>query len=226
MPLLRVEGLNKRFGERWLLTESALTLYPGARYVLTGDNGAGKTTLLKILAGLESAEAERFEYGGTVFDLAHYPAALRQEIVYVHQHPYLFNTTVAGNIGYGLRVRRMPRRDREKRIREAMAWAGVAQLSDVPPHKLSGGEKHRVAIARARVLEPRLLLLDEPTANLDADARRQIIHLLQDLASSKTCVLMASHDPEIIYLPHATTFRLEQGRIGAVNGSPRIDYVP
>jgi tungstate transport system ATP-binding protein len=217
MPLLRVEGLAKRFDGRVILDDAELELQPGMRYVLTGDNGAGKTTLLKILAGLERAAARRFEYAGSAFDLARYPAALRRDIVYVHQHPYLFHTTVAGNIGYGLAARHVPHAEREQRTREAMLWAGVDYLRDTPPNKLSGGEKQRVAIARARVLEPRIMLLDEPTANLDAEARRQIVHLLEELSSAETCVVVACHDQEILALSGTTRMHLHNGRL---NGSP------
>ena len=217
--LLHVEGLNKRFAERVILDDAVLLLQPGVRYVLTGDNGAGKTTLLKILAGLEQADAARFEYAGSAFDLARYPATLRRDIVYVHQHPYLFHTTVMGNIGYGLVSRHVPHGEKERRIRLAMVWANLDHLRDVPPNKLSGGEKQRVAIARAKVLEPRVMLLDEPTANLDADSRRQIVHLLEELSLAETCVLVACHDQEIIGLPGTTRLHLRDGRLALLNGS-------
>jgi tungstate transport system ATP-binding protein len=218
--LLHVEGLNKRFAERVILDDAVLLLQPGVRYVLTGDNGAGKTTLLKILAGLEQADAARFEYAGSAFDLARYPATLRRDIVYVHQHPYLFHTTVMGNIGYGLVSRHVPQGEKERRIRLAMAWANLDHLRDVPPNKLSGGEKQRVAIARGKVLEPRVMLLDEPTANLDADSRRQIVYLLEELSRAETCVLIASHDQEIVGLPGTTHLHLRDGRLSLLNGLP------
>jgi tungstate transport system ATP-binding protein len=219
-PLLHVQGLTKRFAERVILDNAALLLRPGIRYVLTGDNGSGKTTLLKILAGLEQADATRFGYAGSAFDLARYPAALRRDIVYVHQHPYLFHTTVMGNIGYGLVSRHVPHGEKERRIRLAMVWANLDHLRNVPPNKLSGGEKHRVAIARAKVLEPRVMLLDEPTANLDADSRRQIVHLLEEFSLAETCVLVACHDQEIVGLPDTTRLHLRDGRLTLLDGLP------
>jgi tungstate transport system ATP-binding protein len=91
-------------------------------------------------------------------------------------------------------------------------------LRDVPPNKLSGGEKQRVAIARAKVLEPRIMLLDEPTANLDAESRRQIVHLLEELSVAETCVLIACHDQEIVGLPGTTRLHLRDGRLTLLNG--------
>jgi len=218
--LVHVQGLSKRFAERVVLEDAELLLQPGARYVLTGDNGAGKTTLLKILAGLEPADAGRFAYAGRAFRLADYPAALRRDVVYVHQHPYLFHTTVKGNIGYGLVSRNVPHGEKERRIRLAMAWANLDHLRDVPPNRLSGGEKQRVALARAKVLEPHVLLLDEPTANLDADSRQQIVHLLGELSPAETCVLVACHDQEIIGLAGTVRLHLRDGRLSLLNGSP------
>jgi tungstate transport system ATP-binding protein len=141
---------------------------------------------------------------------------LRSEVIYVHQHPYLFHTTVAANIGYGLSARRMPSQARDRVVAEAMAWAGVEHLRAVPPQKLSGGEKQRVALARAHVLHPKVLLLDEPTANLDAEARGQIVTLLGQLADRDTCVVVACHDREIIGLPCNTQLHLDKEGLALV----------
>ena len=96
-----------------------------------------------------------------------------------------------------------------------MAWAGVAHLRAVPPMRLSGGEKQRVALARAKVLSPRVLLVDEPTANLDAQARVQVIDLLQRTATGDNCVVVACHDRELLELPGAKRWHLSGGRIEA-----------
>jgi tungstate transport system ATP-binding protein len=112
-----------------------------------------------------------------------------------------------------LAVRKRPRAERERAVKEAMDWAGVLHLHDVPPHKLSGGEKQRVALARARVLHPKVLLLDEPTANLDADARTQIATLLDHLADRDSTVVVACHDLEIIGLPDTVRLHLAHGKL-------------
>jgi tungstate transport system ATP-binding protein len=94
-----------------------------------------------------------------------------------------------------------------------MNWAGIAHLRDVPPNKLSGGEKQRVAMARARVLKPELLLLDEPTANLDEAAREQVAELITHMRDSNNCVVIATHDKELSGLPGAVKLKLEDGRV-------------
>ena len=211
--LLQIEGLRKNYGARRILDIDRLALHAGESYVVTGDNGVGKTTLLRIIAGLESAQILRYQFEGRPILLENFPQRLRQEIIYVHQHPYLFKTTVAANIGYGLKARHLPKAERETLVKEAMEWAGVAHLNHVPPQELSGGEKQRVALARTKVLKPKLYLLDEPTANLDAEARRQTIELIQRLRLDNNCVLIACHDYELINLPHMRRMTLTDGRL-------------
>ncbi len=212
-PMLRIEGVSKSYGPRLILDIDWLELHAGESYVVTGDNGVGKSTLLRILAGLEKARVAKYVFEGNLVKQDNYPQQLRREIIYVHQHPYLFKTSVSANIGYGLKARGVPKLQREALVKEAMEWAGVAQLDHVLPHKLSGGEKQRLALARAKVLNPKLFLLDEPTANLDEEARRQTIALIQRLCQDNNCVLIACHDYEIINLPHMRRMQLAAGRL-------------
>ncbi len=208
-PLLSLRALDKRFGERVLFSDTALELEAGSGYVLTGPNGSGKTTLLRMAAGLEPAERGEIAFRGRRSLLADFPEAWRHEIIYVHQQPYLFHTTIGKNLEYGLARRGIEPAERRARAHEALAWAGLEDRSDVPPHKLSGGEKQRVALARAKVLNPTLLLLDEPTANLDGEARKQVLELVTALCIENHTVVVASHDPEIMRL--AILIRLELG---------------
>lgn len=214
--LLRIDGVAKRFGERTVLAGIAARFASGESYVLTGDNGSGKSTLLRILAGLEEADAGTLEIDGRMADLRSYQEWLRGEIVYVHQHPYLFDTTIAENIGFGLKARHVAASERRRIVAEALAWAGLGHVARVRPGKLSGGEKQRVAMARAKVLHPRLFLLDEPTANLDRDGRQRVLELIHDLGQGDNCVVVACHDQEIIALPFMHQLRLEGGHLHAV----------
>jgi tungstate transport system ATP-binding protein len=211
--LLALQGLRKRHGERLLFDIDTLTLDAASAYVLTGVNGAGKSTLLRVLAGLETAECAGAQFEGRAVRLHPYPAALRAAIVYVHQHPILFSTTVAANIGYGLAARGVPRARVDELVEEAMQWAGVTHARGTDPSKLSGGEKQCVALARAKVLRPRLLLLDEPTANLDGAAREQVIALIPTLLEAGGSVVMACHDRDLIGLPGVRRIKLRDGRI-------------
>jgi tungstate transport system ATP-binding protein len=211
--LLSFRCLRKSFGGRSLLDVGRFGIGEGEACVITGDNGSGKTTLLRILAGLDQGEIDGFEFRGVPLIHGRLPQAVRHDIVYVHQHPYLFHTTVAHNIGYGLAARGIGGGDRGCMVEDAIAWAGVGDLRSVPPAKLSGGEKQRVALARAKVLRPRLFLLDEPTANLDGEARGQMIALIRQLVQDKGSLLIACHDRELIELPGMRRFHLENGKL-------------
>lgn len=212
-PLLEIRGLRKCYGERVVFDIPSLTLETGESYVLMGDNGCGKTTLLRVLAGLERAEVGEYRFDGKRMAHDPYPEWLRRQVIYVHQHPYLFQTSLAHNLTYGLKSRGLSRAECEPKVREAMEWAGVAHLVEVPPHKLSGGEKQRVALARVRVLAPRVYLFDEPTANLDEEGRAMTIALIQELCGENNVVLVACHDREIIRLPHMQRLYLAKGAI-------------
>ena len=211
--LLTVHGLRKAYGERLLFGIERLDIEQGAAYVLTGANGTGKSTLLRMLGGLERCDACTVEFDGSRLPLYPYPAVLRRAIVYVHQHPIMFSTSVGHNIAYGLLARGVDRRQVRGLVDEAMAWAGVLHLRDNDPARLSGGEKQRVALARARVLQPRLLLLDEPTANLDGAAREQVIDLIPTLVRQGVSVVMACHDRDLINLPGVRRLKLRDGQL-------------
>lgn len=211
--VLEVEGLVRRLGGRPVLDGVRMSLEHGQCYALSGDNGSGKTTLLRVLCGLEAADAGVLRFQGEQTLLPPYPDSWRRQVVYVHQHPYLFHTSVAGNIAYGLKARGEAGERLLQKVNEAIDWAGVREVAAVPPQKLSGGEKQRVAMARAKVLAPNLLLLDEPTANLDADGRRRTLELLARLIAEGVTVLIACHDRELIELPGVQRFHLEHGKL-------------
>ncbi|RJG07464.1 ATP-binding cassette domain-containing protein [Noviherbaspirillum cavernae] len=221
-PLLTLRHLRKSYGERPLFDIEALTICAASAYVLTGLNGAGKSTLLRILAGLETAEVEAAHFLDQPVRLTPYPRAMREAVVYVHQHPIMFSTSVADNIAYGLSARGMTKAEIVRRTEGAMEWAGVTHLRDSRPLTLSGGEKQRVALARAKVLEPKLLLLDEPTSSLDGEAREQVIGLIPTLLESGSSIIMACHDRDLIALPGVQRLKLRDGRLQARQNRMRL----
>lgn len=218
--LLSIEGLRKHYGQRQLLDIERFSIERASAYVLTGINGVGKSTLLRIMCGLESAEMVRVSFMGKAIRLSPYPQEMRDAIVYVHQHPVLFSTTVAENIGYGLAARGVAKKEIAHRTEEAMSWAGVTHLRDKHPAVLSGGETQRIALARAKILSPKLLLLDEPTANLDGAAREQVIALIPSLIESGGSIVMACHDRDLIGLPGVQRLKLRDGHIEIRDGPP------
>lgn len=213
MTLLSIRGLRKRFGQRQLLDIDALDIDPASAYVLTGINGAGKSTLLRILAGLETADADSVSFIDRQMAWNPYPRAMRDAVVYVHQHPVMFSTSIVANIAYGLKRRGVRSADCTRMVEEALEWAGLTHLRESNPLTLSGGEKQRVALARARVLSPKLLLLDEPAANLDGPAREQVIALIPRLLDQGASVIMACHDRDLIGLNHVQRLKLRDGRL-------------
>jgi tungstate transport system ATP-binding protein len=220
--LLTLQRLRKHYGERLLFDIDRLAINEASAYVLTGPNGAGKSTLLRILAGLETAEVGQAEFLGQPLTLTPYPPRLREAIVYVHQHPVLFSTSVVHNIAYGLRSRDLPKDEIARRVEEAMVWAGVTHLRHSKPLTLSGGEKQRIALARAKVLQPTLLLLDEPTSSLDGAAREQVIALIPTLVGAGSSVVIACHDRDLISLPGVQRIKLRDGRLQARQNRMRM----
>jgi tungstate transport system ATP-binding protein len=210
--LLVAEGISVRHGERTLLDACSIHLSAGETCVLTGDNGSGKTTLLRVLCGLDRVQAGSVRFAGQSLAGA-LPPALRRALQYVPAHPYLFATSVRANIDYGLRAQGVDLAERGRRTDAAIDWARLSTVIDAPPQRLSSGEKQRVAIARARVLEPRVVLLDEPTANLDRGSRQQVIELIAELSRAGTAVLIAAHDRELIELSGARRLHLEDGQV-------------
>lgn len=211
--LLSIARLRKSHGERCLLDLRDFAIGSGCAYVLTGVNGVGKSSLLRILCGLESAEIDGAAFEGRPQRWHPYPAAMRAAVTYVHQHPVMFSMSVPANIGYGLKARGMARAAIAARVDEAMDWAGIGHLRERHPAHLSGGEKQRIALARARVMQPKLLLLDEPTANLDGAAREQVIALIPTLTQAGCSVVMACHDRDLIGLPGVRRWKLRDGAL-------------
>jgi tungstate transport system ATP-binding protein len=138
-PLLSIDILRKRFGQCRLLDIESLCIDTASAYTLTEANGVGKSILLRILAGLETDDAAAMHWCGAPQTLSPYPRVLRMAIVYVHQHPVLFSGSVADNIAYGLRMRKVAPRILAERVDEALALAGVTHLRTRDTAHLSGG---------------------------------------------------------------------------------------
>ncbi|MBS1187407.1 MAG: energy-coupling factor transporter ATP-binding protein [Burkholderiaceae bacterium] len=221
-PLLLLRGISKRFGARLLFEIDELAIEAGSATVLTGPNGSGKSTLLRILGGLDTADIAQAEFHGQPLSFSPYPKMLREAVVYVHQHPVMFSTSVAGNIAYGLKLRGVSGPALARQVDEAMEWAGVTHLREHRPDTLSGGEKQRVALARAKVLLPDLLLLDEPTSSLDGKAREQVVALIPDLIRAGCSVVMASHDQDLGKQPAMRHLELRDGHMT----SDKSDAIP
>lgn len=191
---VNLEGLKLVLGSRQVLDIDELSLEHGAIILLTGPNGSGKTSLLKVLAGLITPQHGHIACNGAPMGTREAMAYWRGRHIYLHQQPYLFDASVAENVGYGLELRGHTRVQREIQVRDALAWARLDHLADRSAHTLSTGERQRVALTRAKVLSPAALLVDEITANMDSESRQQSKSLLTELSKSGVTVVVASHE--------------------------------
>ncbi len=168
-PVYTLEGVTKTYGTRNVLEVDSLSIYPGEILALVGPSGAGKSTLLRLLNFLEPPSQGRVRFHTYDFTPANdAPLDLRRRVTMVFQHPMLLNRSVDANVRFGLELRgARSTRDTKERVAAALAEVGLEHLPHQKAGTLSGGEAQRVALARALVMQPEVLLLDEPTANLD-----------------------------------------------------------
>jgi tungstate transport system ATP-binding protein len=187
LPLV-LERVGFEAGGQRLIEDVSLTLDAGARTVILGPNGAGKSLLLRLCHGLIRPTTGRIRW--TCGD----PARLRREQAFVFQRPVLLRRSAAANVAYALAVAGVARAERRRRVDTAMAQVGLAQIADRPARVLSGGEQRRLALARAWALAPKVLFLDEPTANLDPAATRAIEAVIAAMGAAGVKIVMTTHD--------------------------------
>ncbi|MEO8499582.1 MAG: ABC transporter ATP-binding protein [Vicinamibacteria bacterium] len=219
---VRVEGLRKKFRGDPALLDVSLDFTPGGFNTLLGPSGCGKTTLLRSIAGFVTPETGRIFIGDE--DVTHRPPWTRR-IGFVFQSYALWpHMNVFENVAYGLRLRKVEGNELERRVRAMLETVGLTTFHDRSPGALSGGQQQRVALARALVLEPDVLLLDEPLANLDARLRvemRQEIRRLQKELQITT--IFVTHDQEEALELSDRVAVMSHGRVEQV-GSPEEVY--
>jgi len=193
--LYRAESLSKSFKDRKILDIQHLEIERHKIYALIGANGAGKTTLLNLLAFLAVPSSGDLQFcSEKVSFKQQHLLELRRRVVLVDQYPILFTAPVWKNVEFGLKVRGVSKKAREKRVAEVLELVGMQDFRLADAHKLSGGESKRVALARALVIDPEVLLCDEPTANVDEENQEVILGILERInTEKKTSIIMATH---------------------------------
>jgi len=224
MTRLAVEfqGVSKLYGLAAAVDNVSFTIEPGTLVTLLGPSGCGKTTTLRLLAGLETASRGRILIGGR--DVTALSAADRDVSMVFQSYALFPHMNVRENVCYGLRAGGMRRAAAEKVASEKLRLVGLAGFEDRLPGQLSGGQQQRVAVARAIVLEPEVLLFDEPLSNLDAKLRRHVrdeIRALQQML--KLTVVYVTHDQQEALAVSDRVIVMNVGRI-AQDGSPRELY--
>lgn len=209
---LSVRGVSVQYGTHQAVSQASFEVDQGEVVALLGPSGCGKSSLLRAVAGLESLAAGAVSWDGE--DLTFVPPH-RRGFGLVFQDGQLFvHRSVAENIAYGLRVKRMPRSDRDARVHELLTLVGLPDAGTRPVTELSGGERQRVALARSLAPKPKMLLLDEPLSALDRELRDRLAadlaHLLRD---TDTTAILVTHDESEATSIADRTLRMRDGRL-------------
>ena len=217
--LAELKSVTKAYGDKIVLDSVNLQVYEGEILALLGPNGSGKTTLLKMLALLENpTNGEVSIANGEV--TAKNTEKIRMLTTLVFQKTTLFSTSVYNNVAYGLKIRKVPKKTCEQEVKKVLELVKLQGFENRSAKKLSGGEQQRVTIARALALKPRLLLLDEPTANLDPKNASMLEGIIAAVNRElETTIVMATHNMfQARTLPHRIAL-ISDGRITEI-GEP------
>jgi iron(III) transport system ATP-binding protein/putative spermidine/putrescine transport system ATP-binding protein len=222
MTAIRIEALTRTFGPVRAVDDISLRIGDGEFFTLLGPSGCGKTTLLRMIAGFCDVERGAIWFDDRRIDTL---PAHRRDIGMVFQNYAVFpNLTVDGNVGYGLRARRLPQADIARRVAAALERVRLGGYGARWPHQLSGGQLQRVAIARSLVIEPAVLLFDEPLSNLDAKLRVEMrVEIRQIQQSLGLTAVYVTHDQEEALAISDRIAVLRDGRIEQV-GTPETIY--
>lgn len=176
---LRLDGLTKRYGESFAVASLDLSVPKGELVALLGPSGCGKTTTLRMVAGLITPSEGRIVVGGN--DITAMPPYQRDMGLVFQSYALFPHMSVAKNVAFGLEMRKVPKAEIATRVKDALAMVRLEALAERKPRELSGGQQQRVALARALVIQPSILLLDEPLSNLDAKLRDEMRNEIRDI---------------------------------------------
>ena len=213
-----LEHVSKRFGKTVAVDDVSLQIEPGSLVTLLGPSGCGKTTILRMVAGLETTTSGRVFIADA--DVTHLPPNARDVTMMFQSYALFPHLSVFENVAYGLRVLRRSEADVRKAAEDALALVGMAGMGERPPNALSGGQQQRVALARSLVMQPKVLLFDEPLSNLDAKLRKRMreeIRLLQQRLG--ITAIYVTHDQAEALAISDRIVVIDKGRISQT-GSP------
>ncbi len=216
------EGIRKTYGDVVAVADVDLNVADGEFFTLLGPSGSGKTTTLRVIAGFERPDAGRVTLGGA--DITQQPPYARDVNTVFQDYALFPHMTVAENVGYGLKVKGVPRRERAAQVAEVLKMVRLDSYGDRKPVQLSGGQRQRVALARSIVNQPKVLLLDEPLGALDLKLRQEMQVFLKALQRDLGMTFIyVTHDQEeaLTMSDHVAVFN--EGRIEQV-GSPTDVY--
>ncbi|MBV8426905.1 MAG: ABC transporter ATP-binding protein, partial [Hyphomicrobiales bacterium] len=222
MANITLQQVNRSFGSVHAVDNISLTIADGEFFTLLGPSGCGKTTLLRMVAGFADLETGEIRFGGRRIDTL--PAHRRNTGMVFQNYAIFPNLKVGENVAYGLRARKVPGPKIAERVASALRLVKLAEHGDRWPHQLSGGQLQRVAIARALVIEPEVLLLDEPLSNLDAQLRVEMRGEIRQLQQSLgITAIYVTHDQEEALAISDRIAVMRQGRLEQI-GAPDDIY--
>lgn len=222
MSDVSVQQLTKRFGNNTVFESIQFDIQQGEFITLLGPSGCGKSTLLRSLAGLNPVDSGSIFVGGE--EITH-AAPQKRGIGMVFQSYALFpNMTVAGNIGFGLKMQGRDKATMAREVAQVIELVALQGKEECYPHQLSGGQRQRIALARALVVKPRILLLDEPLSALDAKIRKHLRQQIRDIQKElNLTTIFVTHDQEEAMTMSDRIFLMHQGKI-VQQGSPESIY--
>jgi iron(III) transport system ATP-binding protein len=226
MSVLELQSLTKRFGAATAVDDVSLTIDHGLLVCLLGPSGCGKTTTLRLIAGFLTPDAGAIRVGGrTISSPGHaFPPEQRNMSMIFQSYALWPHMTIAENVAYGLKIRRLPRGDIATRVKTILAVTHLAPFAERYPNELSGGQQQRVALARALVVEPETLLLDEPLSNLDANLREEMRFEIRRLHDEyKYTTVYVTHDQAEAMTTSDLIVVMNEGRVEQL-GSPEEIY--
>lgn len=219
---IRIEKVRRIYGKKIVLDIENMEFERGGIYGIIGPNGSGKSTLLKIIAGLEQSN-----FGSVYYNEEKLNNRLLRYITYTKQNPYLLNTSVFENVAYPLRVRKYKKKDIIQRVNSILNEFGINDLRYQNATKLSGGESQKVALARAMVFDPKILLLDEPTANIDPNSIEIIEeNILKKNKKLGTTIIVVTHNIAQAKRICDKIIFIKDGRIVEFNEAEKLIYSP
>ncbi|HNQ87601.1 MAG TPA: ABC transporter ATP-binding protein [Verrucomicrobiota bacterium] len=219
---ISLKAVGKSFGPTPVLSDITLEIHDGEMFFLLGPSGCGKTTLLRLIAGFYQPDTGEIHFGDRRMNGV--PPHHRNTGMVFQNYALWPHLTVADNVAYGLEVRKLPRTERERRVQRALETVQMADYRDRSPTQLSGGQQQRVALARALVVEPDVLLLDEPLSNLDAKLRLEMRDEIRQIhQQTRITSIYVTHDQKESLSLATRMAVMRDGRIEQV-GSPRDIY--
>jgi len=213
--LYKLDNVKRIHGGKAIVDIAQLNVEPGKIYALTGPNGAGKTTLLQMLAFLDAPDAGTVTFmGNQVLYSEKQLQPLRRRVIMVDQQPILFSMSVYRNVEFPLKLRGLSEAARKTAVEEALKNVDMLSFADVMGSHLSGGEIQRVALARALVCQPEVLLLDEPTSNIDKNHQPIIENMIRSASKNdKISVVFSTHSMQLVEQLADHCLSMEAGKI-------------